>query len=247
LALVANEHPEVVTPDNVCRLVLGKVIGTFGDWLPVEPAAAVAANEPIRARRLPPEPKSGIRRLADIPNIPREELDELALSEEVWDPDPQEPELDAGNCRALLLEIIRRASYDWVLYRDSSKLPQRELAHDAYQWLFVEDQGTPTWRDRLAEDRTFTGFVTICEMLDLDPTQTRATLRKLTIKDVLSVGRPAEHRRMVVDEGAMDDFMPIHAEVDLSTRGRWMTSCRSTQRWTSIQSPTATRCLAARG
>ena len=38
--------------------------------------------------------------------------------------------------RALLLKVIIRAIFDWVCYRDSTKLEKKKIADNAYQWLF---------------------------------------------------------------------------------------------------------------
>jgi hypothetical protein len=107
-------------------------------------------------------------------------------------PDPQ---LEASNCRALLLEVIRRAAYDWVLYRGSSKLPNRLLAESAYQWLFVEEPGSVSWCNRGKHGKELTAFAAICSQLDMDPDSVRSTVRALTERDIMGAGRPAERRR----------------------------------------------------
>jgi len=102
---------------------------------------------------------------------------------------------DVPGCKALLLEVIRRASHDWVLYRTSGVMPKRKLAEDAYIWLFQEEPGHGAWAERTANRKDFTSFLSICELLDLDPEAVRKRVRTLTIQQVLSVGRPAEYRR----------------------------------------------------
>lgn len=190
--------------------MLEHAVGQFGALVP----ANTTTPAPRRVRLVRPEPTK--LKLSDIPNVPREEVERLDLLETFWDPDPQEPEYDARSCRALLLEIVRRAAYDWVLYRDSTKLAYRELANDAYQWIFVETPRTSSWRYRREERREFTGFLSICDALEIDPTVMRNRLKELTVKDVLSVGRPAEHRRLPVEDGMVDETLSVGG-VDLTS------------------------------
>ncbi len=122
-----------------------------------------------------------------------------------WDPDERpverpyspdsDPLLESGSCRALLLEIVRRASYDWVLYRTSSKLVKRMLAENAHHWLFVEDEGTPAWAQREQTGKELTSFVAICEAVGVDPDSVRKRIRLLTERDIMGAGRPAERRK----------------------------------------------------
>src|SRR5258708_16430852 len=65
----------------------------------------------------------------------------------------------AGN-RALWLKVIIRAVFDWVQYRDSTRLPQKKLADSARDWLFEPSE-------------LFNGFENICVSLDVDPTRVR--------------------------------------------------------------------------
>lgn len=126
-----------------------------------------------------------------------------------WDPEPvfpvsslvrtpHEEEMllqEVNGCKTLLLEMIRRAAYDWVLYRGSRRMLQKSLAEQAYRWLFLEVPGSPDWNERQREGKHITSFVSVCEGLDLDPEKTRSHIRQLTPKHVMSVGRPAEYRR----------------------------------------------------
>lgn len=98
-------------------------------------------------------------------------------------------------CKALLLEIIRRTSYDWVLYRTSSKLGNKALAEAAYNWLFKEEPSNREGEERRRSGKHITSFLSICEALDLDANAVRRRVKKLTPKNVMSVGRPAEYRR----------------------------------------------------
>jgi hypothetical protein len=102
---------------------------------------------------------------------------------------------EINGCKQLLLELIRRAAYDWILYRSSTRLLQRQLAEQAHEWLFLEMPGHPSWYVRERDGRTHTSFFAVCESLDLDPETARSHIRRLTPKHVMSVGRPAEYRR----------------------------------------------------
>lgn len=141
-----------------------------------------------------------------------------------WDPDERpysldsDPLLESSSCRALLLEIIRRASYDWVLYRTSSKLANRVLADSAFHWLFVEEEGTPAWKQRELNDKELTGFIAICDALELDVSQVRKRIRMLTDKDIMGAGRPAEKRKHKVsaDEVMHSDDLNVF-DVDVSS------------------------------
>lgn len=114
--------------------------------------------------------------------------------------EPKITEAEVAGCKALLLEVIRRASYDWVLYRTSKVLQKRKLAEDAFNWLFKEGPGHPDWIERQKNKKDVMSFLAICESLDLDPHSTRNHIRRLTVKNVMSIGRPAEYRRRDVRE-----------------------------------------------
>lgn len=135
---------------------------------------------PVRTQRVPPPL---VVPLPPIPDPAPMRVDHPLAAQEV------------NGCKALLLEIIRRAAYDWVLYRTSERLPQKKLAQDAYLWLFFEEPGHQNWIERQMSQKGITSFLSICEMLDLDPGAVRVQIRKLTVKNVMSVGRPAEYRR----------------------------------------------------
>jgi len=109
--------------------------------------------------------------------------------------DPALVEQEIVGCKTLLLEVIRRAAYDWVLYRTSRRMLHKRLAEDAYTWLFDEKPGHPNWVERDRVGKHITSFVSICSELDLDVDTVRKYVRKLTVKNVMSVGRPAEYRR----------------------------------------------------
>lgn len=102
---------------------------------------------------------------------------------------------EISGCKALMLEIIRRASYDWVLYRTSKVLQKRRLAEDAFNWLFSEGPGHQDWMERISSEKEITSFIAICQALDLDPDMVRGHVRRLTVQNVMSIGRPAEYRK----------------------------------------------------
>lgn len=125
-------------------------------------------------------------------------------------PDPVgEQASQASGAKSLLLEIVRRAAFDWVLYRSSRRLDQKALAEDAYVWLFVEGPGHPNWKIRKEEDKELTSFLCICEQLDIDPEKLRNYVRALTPNKVMSSGRPPENSRP--GEGTI--HVEVHANV----------------------------------
>jgi hypothetical protein len=127
--------------------------------------------------------------------------------DDVWDEETALQEING--CKTLLLEVVRRAAYDWVLYRTSTRLVQRTLAEQAYVWLFVEAPGSPEWNEREQEGKHMMSFLSICESLDLDPETVRRHVRRLTPKNVMSVGRPAEYRRRDVFSAGDDDVYAL--------------------------------------
>jgi len=102
---------------------------------------------------------------------------------------------ESAGCKALLLEVMRRAAADWVLYRTSSKASQKQSAEEAYFWIFVEEPGTALYSNRAINKMELTAFVSICDVFNLDPDVVRAYIRRLTVKDILSTGRPPTYRR----------------------------------------------------
>lgn len=112
-----------------------------------------------------------------------------------WDPPSTEDHIMASRCRALLLEIIRRAAHDWILYRMHDRLQLRQVAEDAYVWLFKEGPKHPWSRMRKSSGSTLTSFLSICELIDLDPKFVRDRVRGMTVQQIMTAGRPAERRR----------------------------------------------------
>lgn len=205
-----------------------------GKYVYVNGSRAEALNLVVTALRMPIPPPT-----------------DVAIKDPSWDPEPsvveavaeegEEEEEDyfdslideAPQCRALLLEIVRRAANDWVLYRMSSNLHNRKLAEDAYTWLFEEDEDHKNWREREAAGKQLTSFLSICNMVDIDPEIIRTRVRQMTIKDIMSVGRPAENRRredvslsehaISSDEGSVGEAL-TGIERSLAEEGPWAVS-----------------------
>ncbi len=159
--------------------------------IPERPKAKVI---PFRPKTVPPPPPEPEERASDWDPEPTTNVEEVVR--EAYQPRDEELLLqEISGCKTLLLEIIRRAAYDWVLYRGSRRLQQRDMADKAYRWLFLEEEGTSDWNERMRDGKYITSFVAICEGLDLDPDQMRHFIKQLDRKNVMSVGRPAEYRR----------------------------------------------------
>lgn len=89
--------------------------------------------------------------------------------------------------RKLWGRVIQRAIYDWVAWRDSSKLEKRKTADMAEAWLFRPSE-------------SFNGFENICLMLDIDPEKVRARARQFTKEDVLKAEHVERSRRDRTEE-----------------------------------------------
>lgn len=157
---------------------------------------------PVVKRAVPPQPGR------PLPAPPRARPLMVRLLRQYEEPPPHVPRRDpvpedalgerlrqASGARALLLEIFRRAAYDWVLYRASSRLDQKRLAEDAHHWLFVEEDEGPVVRARRDSGKVLTSFAMICESLDLDQERLRRHVKSLTPGKVMSSGRPPENSR----------------------------------------------------
>lgn len=170
-----------------------------------------------RITTLPPEPPAPQPTIVAL-DLPPERTSVLDLPARERDPALVQQEING--CKSLLLEIIRRAAYDWVLYRTSRRMLHKKLAEQAYDWLFVEEKDTAAWKEREESDKYITSFLAICEALELDPTSVRTHIKKLTPKNVMSVGRPAEYRRRDTTP-SMPDEAPI--AIDDRTLDAWTT------------------------
>jgi hypothetical protein len=158
-----------------------------------------AKKKRVNGRKRPQEAVS--LKLVHPPPKPPEPQEEPRSA---WEPASQR---EVSKCKALLLEVLRRAAHDWILYRQHHKMGFRELAEDAYVWLFEEEEGHAYWRLRrtcmltnsegklVKAPKILTSFLDICEALDLDPETVRKRVRKMDVKTIMAAGRPAECRR----------------------------------------------------
>jgi hypothetical protein len=76
--------------------------------------------------------------------------------------------------RALWMKVIVRAVFDWVTYRDNTKVDKKKYAEAAYEWLFNKSL-------------LFNSFENICKNLDIDASRIRAQARKMTKDDVAKI------------------------------------------------------------
>jgi hypothetical protein len=196
------------------RPLLGPPNGeTHGFEQAIESLRALYLPPPPRPPRLRRPPKAAAR--APKPRVvkkaPKRVLEErvaLETSPSEWDP---EPLYEASRCQALLMEIIRRAAHDYVLYRQHRKLELKMLADQAYTWLFEEEPGHPAWKSReralfkLGEEgtgttvevgsRRLTSFLSICEACNLDPDAVRERAKEMTVESIMRTGRHIERRK----------------------------------------------------
>jgi hypothetical protein len=196
----------------LCRIARAPVVVPNPPAPPAPPARLVAEArgalsraEKLLPKKQPSQPPAKMGKLLVLripappppaPEPPSAWDPEEDLRFEVSDPEDEELALQTINgCKTLLLEIIRRAAYDWVLYKGSRRMVQKVLADQAYRWLFLEVPGSSDWQQRMRGGKYITSFVAICEGLDLDPDTVRRHIKKLTPRNVMSVGRPAEYRR----------------------------------------------------
>lgn len=175
------------------------------------------ALETLRGFYRPPKPRRPRQKRAPKPKavrkphpLPVAEPEEgLDAQPSAWDP---EPLYEASRCQALLMEVIRRAAHDYVLYRQHRKLELKMLADQAYTWLFEEEPGHPAWKSReraifQVDDegtgqtmievgsRRLTSFISICEACNLDPEAVRERAREMTVESIMRTGRHIERRK----------------------------------------------------
>jgi len=77
-------------------------------------------------------------------------------------------------CRALWMKVIIRAAFDWVSYRDSTKLDKLKDAESGYRWLFEDSE-------------LFNSFDTICQLVDLPVDKVRRWVSSLTKEHVAKI------------------------------------------------------------
>lgn len=215
MATLRSDFPEIRVPLVMCAQILnGSVVHAF------------TKPRPLNGRRRPaPKKVNG----AALRVEERRERRPEPMVRSAWDP----PSPQSGSCcKALLLEVLRRAAHDWVLYRSHSKLSNRECAEDAYTWLFEEDAEHPAGRhratavfdldggDQAVGARSITAFLGICEALDLDPETVRARVRQMDIQTIISAGRPAETRRTKRGEAAVMEECNVAIGVNVDAMPR---------------------------
>jgi len=76
--------------------------------------------------------------------------------------------------RALLLKVIIRAIFDWVCYRDSTKLEKLKIAESAATWLFEPS-------------KLFNGLDNFCMLLDISPEMVREKARRMSKEQVAKI------------------------------------------------------------
>jgi hypothetical protein len=195
---------------------VARILRTFATTSKVFPDGKLIVHEAMRSIAVALRSTSRVLPLMQPPVVPRPkpEVVEKAIDELVEEiyVRPQDPALvtqEINGCKVLLLEVIRRAAYDWVLYRTSRRMLHKKLAEDAYLWLFVEEPGHPNFEERTRVGKHITSFTAICSELDLDANTVRTYVRRLTVKNVMSVGRPAEYRRRSTCPPSMgEEHMP---------------------------------------
>lgn len=86
-----------------------------------------------------------------------------------------EPSADRySGIKLLWAKVIIRAAYDWVTYRDSTKLEARKIAEAAQAWIFGPSE-------------LFNGFENICHYLGEDPKYLRRRILSMSKKDVAKI------------------------------------------------------------
>ena len=69
--------------------------------------------------------------------------------------------------------VMRRAAVDWVLYAKHDNPRMRKHGHDAYVWLFLDN-----------DSGYISTFQSVCEILGLDAELVRNRIRALTEDEV---------------------------------------------------------------
>jgi len=72
------------------------------------------------------------------------------------------------------MKVIIRAAFDWVSYRDSTKLDKLKDAESGYRWLFEDSE-------------LFNSFDTICQLVDLPVDKVRRWVSSLTKEHVAKI------------------------------------------------------------
>lgn len=133
-----------------------------------------------------------------------EEDDDSDIDALLDDTSLEEADEDPAVYRVLLLNVIRRAQHDYVLYKNSSNPSEKRIAHEAYVWLFKEDYGHPNYLIRKRSGTTITAFLDICHVMSLDPEYIRECTRALTPRHIKTAGRPAEVRKGAISSSYVE-------------------------------------------
>jgi hypothetical protein len=154
-----------------------------------------------------------------LETLEEDELPRVRLDEEeglfddlpmmsVWDPEDVLGSTDSMRCKTLLMEVIMRAAHDWVLYRQSRRINDLQLAKEAHTWLFEECPGHPRWEERQQQgpEARYMSFLAICETLEHDPEWWREFARNLTANKIKCAGRPADKRKVRVEDSGIEDY-----------------------------------------
>jgi hypothetical protein len=238
LSPLVKDFPELVPAVDRFSALLNDSLDRIAEGL------LLMFPEIVRPAPMPPPPKPKINghrkvngrgrpkaqgiKLLSAPESPEKEKEAPSPQpgeEGAWEPDSQQ---NVSRCKALLLEILRRAAHDWVLYRQHSTMWKRELAQDAFTWLFEEDEGHPYYRERrrvtltnndgeeVVGPRIFTSFLAVCETLDLDPDTVRERVKKMDARSIISSGRPPQTRRARPQEVEPLVECPLEIDVDVN-------------------------------
>ena len=68
--------------------------------------------------------------------------------------------------------VVRRAAVDWVLYRNHETSKLRKVGQDAEYWIFLDK-----------EENRLSSFVSVCDILGLEPSLMREKVRNLSEED----------------------------------------------------------------
>ena len=192
MTYVSIAHQRVVELSGIVA-VAARAANMLGEREALQPFLE-ALTGALRAFRAPVDSPVSEPMKAPVPPPLHSVAQPEELVRSVWDPELPETIQEASRARALLLELVRRAAHDWVLYRTSRRMDQRELAQDAFIWLFEERPGHARWVIRQEEGRHLTAFLSICSLLDLDANFVRNKVRQMTPHGIKMAGRPAENR-----------------------------------------------------
>lgn len=76
--------------------------------------------------------------------------------------------------RALWLKVIIRAIFDWVCYRESTKIEKRKIAENAHAWLYDPS-------------KLFNSFENICAFLEISPDLVRERAKNMTAEQITKI------------------------------------------------------------